>query len=493
MDSQKSILRGLRLIYLALASISPLKFLTIGLNLKAFGMDDNQPEAGISSGKFTWTIESFSKKNTKKLESKSFEVGGCKWRIYVHPITKGVDHLSLCLKVSGAIPSVRWRKFAYFKLVLINHIDSQKSIVRETQQKFNSGYRCWGSSFLNLSDFYDPNQGYLMKNICMIEARLTVSDDPFKTATPSLSPCVSIARQTESTKPEDEGTERSYETLSSRSLESKWDQASLPESEETPSPKQVHFGIEKPSIEEAPSPEQVPFGIVIPPSEEIQSPKQACFEPTAPPFYPLYPPIYDDVSKEVPLIHLSEVLHINSFEQEEADFFPLLEEVYGVVCLINLKSVAKVLRHGLNITVQYDIRTMRQNQNVFSNLKAFGMDDNQPEAWISSGKCTWTIESFSKKNTKKLESKSFEVGGCKWRIYVHPINDGCGPFIIVFEETRQKFNFEYSCWKSSFVNLSDFYDPNQGYLMKNICIIEAHITVSDDPLKFHTAGPSQTN
>jgi hypothetical protein len=44
----------------------------------------------------------------------------------------------------------------------------------ETHQKFNGGYRSWGSLFVNLSDFNDSKQGYLVKNTCIIEAHINV-------------------------------------------------------------------------------------------------------------------------------------------------------------------------------------------------------------------------------------------------------------------------------------------------------------------------------
>lgn len=233
----------------------------------------------------------------------------------MHPIGKDEDHLSLCLKVAGSLPPFGWTKFAYFRLALINQMDSQKSIVRETQQKFNAGYRSWGSSFVHLSDFYNPNQGYLMKNICIIEAHVTVSDVAFniqdnftKIAAPSPSHNNdSKAGQTKkehnqhtNTQLQDDVTECSDETVSPTTQESKWDQASQTESELQP---QEDFGT---------------------PSEETPSPKPLYFVPTAP---PLYPYIHDEGPKEVPLIFLSEVLDIKSLGPEEAAFVPLLEEV----------------------------------------------------------------------------------------------------------------------------------------------------------------------
>ena len=50
----------------------------------------------------------------------------------MYPIGKGVDHLSLYLKVAGSLPPFGWTKYAYFSLALINHMDEQKSVVRGT-------------------------------------------------------------------------------------------------------------------------------------------------------------------------------------------------------------------------------------------------------------------------------------------------------------------------------------------------------------------------
>ncbi|KAE9621714.1 hypothetical protein Lal_00032909 [Lupinus albus] len=217
---------------------------------------ENQHGTKINTEKFTWIIESFSKNNTKKLQSKSFVIGGCRWRIVMEPIEKGVEHLSLCLKISGPIPEFGCSKFAYLELSLINQMDSEKSIVKETRYKFDSRYRIWSSSFIHLSDFYNPKQGYLINGHCIIAANVTVSDNAFEVTTKS----------------------------------------------------------------------QEDFGVVIPPSEGTTSPKQVHFEETKSPKPSLYPSIYDDGLKEVPLIHLSDVLDINSLGPEEAYFFPLLEE-----------------------------------------------------------------------------------------------------------------------------------------------------------------------
>ncbi|OIW11413.1 hypothetical protein TanjilG_05184 [Lupinus angustifolius] len=78
--------------------------------------------------------------------------------------------------VADSLPPYGWGRNTYFKLTLINQVDGNKSVVKETLQKFNGGHRSWGSPFLNLNDFLDSKQGYLVNNTCIIEAHICVSD-----------------------------------------------------------------------------------------------------------------------------------------------------------------------------------------------------------------------------------------------------------------------------------------------------------------------------
>ncbi|XP_058768513.1 MATH domain and coiled-coil domain-containing protein At3g58410-like [Vicia villosa] len=126
--------------------------------------------------KFTWRIEDFSTKNGMKLKSKYFKIRGYTWRILVHPLRKDVDHFTFYLMVADSLPPYGWNRDTFFKLVLVNQLDKNKSIVKETQQKFNGGYRCWGSFFLSLKDFNDHKQGYLVRDTCIIEAHICVSN-----------------------------------------------------------------------------------------------------------------------------------------------------------------------------------------------------------------------------------------------------------------------------------------------------------------------------
>ncbi|KAG5126543.1 hypothetical protein JHK82_027378 [Glycine max] len=136
----------------------------------------NELTTSVDFEKFSWKIEDFSKQNVMKLRSKPFKIRGCTWRILVYPLRRDVNHFSVYLMVADSLPPYGWSRNTFFKLALINQVDRSKSIAKETRQKFNGGYRCWGSFFLNLSDFNHPKQGYLVRNKCIIEAHICVSD-----------------------------------------------------------------------------------------------------------------------------------------------------------------------------------------------------------------------------------------------------------------------------------------------------------------------------
>ncbi|KAK7278783.1 hypothetical protein RJT34_23819 [Clitoria ternatea] len=137
---------------------------------------ENQWAESADFEKFTWEIEDFSKQNVMKLRSKRFKIRGCTWRILVYPLRRDVNHFSLYLMVADSLPPYGWTRNTFFKLALINQKDRKKSIVKETQQRFKGGHQSWGSLFLNLSDFNDQKQGYLVRNTCIIEAHICVSD-----------------------------------------------------------------------------------------------------------------------------------------------------------------------------------------------------------------------------------------------------------------------------------------------------------------------------
>ncbi|KAJ7974826.1 Ubiquitin carboxyl-terminal hydrolase 12 [Quillaja saponaria] len=127
------------------------------------------------SGRFTWTIENFSRL-TKKLYSEVFYVGGYKWRILIFPKGNNVDHLSMYLDIadSATLP-YGWSRYAQFSLTIVNQIHNKYSIRKETHHQFHARESDWGfTSFMPIAELYDPGRGYLVNDTCVVEADVAV-------------------------------------------------------------------------------------------------------------------------------------------------------------------------------------------------------------------------------------------------------------------------------------------------------------------------------
>ncbi|KAL8140936.1 hypothetical protein V2J09_006957 [Rumex salicifolius] len=137
---------------------------------------ENQAVEDPAVSRFTWKIENFSRMNTKKHFSEVFVVGGFKWRILVFPKGNNVDHLSMYLDVadSTTLP-YGWSRYAQFSLAVINQIHGKYSVRKDTQHQFNARESDWGfTSFMPLSELYDPSRGYLANDTVVIEAEVAV-------------------------------------------------------------------------------------------------------------------------------------------------------------------------------------------------------------------------------------------------------------------------------------------------------------------------------
>ncbi|BFG34993.1 hypothetical protein CerSpe_212670 [Prunus speciosa] len=137
---------------------------------------ENQPVEDPPSSRFTWRIDNFSRMNTKKLYSDIFVVGGYKWRVLIFPKGNNVDHLSMYLDVadSASLP-YGWSRYAQFCLGVVNQIHNKYSVRKDTQHQFNARESDWGfTSFMPLSELYDPSRGYLVNDILIIEAEVLV-------------------------------------------------------------------------------------------------------------------------------------------------------------------------------------------------------------------------------------------------------------------------------------------------------------------------------
>ncbi|KAG5575068.1 hypothetical protein H5410_055202 [Solanum commersonii] len=128
------------------------------------------------SGRFAWTIENFSRLNVKKLYSEVFNVGGYKWRILIFPKGNNADQLSLYLDVADS-PSLPygWSRYAHFSLGVLNQAHTKFTVRKDTQHQFNARESDWGfTSFMPLSELYDPSRGFIMDDTVVVEADVSV-------------------------------------------------------------------------------------------------------------------------------------------------------------------------------------------------------------------------------------------------------------------------------------------------------------------------------
>ncbi|XP_009122272.2 ubiquitin carboxyl-terminal hydrolase 12 isoform X2 [Brassica rapa] len=139
-------------------------------------VENQQPAEDPPTLKFTWTVPNFSRQNTRKHYSDVFVVGGYKWRILIFPKGNNVDHLSMYLDVADAATlPYGWSRYAQFSLAVVNQIHTRYTIRKETQHQFNARESDWGfTSFMPLSELYDPSRGYLVNDTVFVEAEVAV-------------------------------------------------------------------------------------------------------------------------------------------------------------------------------------------------------------------------------------------------------------------------------------------------------------------------------
>ncbi|KAI3916569.1 hypothetical protein MKW98_026311 [Papaver atlanticum] len=137
---------------------------------------ENQQIEDPPTSRFTWTIESFSRLNVKKHYSDVFVVGGFKWRVLIFPKGNNVDQLSMYLDVADSqnLP-YGWSRYAQFSLAVVNQSQNKFTVRKDTQHQFNARESDWGfTSFMPLSDLYDPSRGFLANDTVIIEAEVIV-------------------------------------------------------------------------------------------------------------------------------------------------------------------------------------------------------------------------------------------------------------------------------------------------------------------------------
>ncbi|KAF8673527.1 hypothetical protein HU200_048610 [Digitaria exilis] len=137
---------------------------------------EGQPEDDQQASRFTWTIENFTRFNGKKQYSEVFVIGGFNWRVLIFPKGNNVDQFSMYLDVadSANLP-YGWSRYAQFSLAIVNQIQPNYTIQKEAQHQFNARESDWGfTSFMPLSELYDPSRGYLVNDTVVVEAQVAI-------------------------------------------------------------------------------------------------------------------------------------------------------------------------------------------------------------------------------------------------------------------------------------------------------------------------------
>ncbi|RZC86746.1 hypothetical protein C5167_030097 [Papaver somniferum] len=123
------------------------------------------------SSKFVWTIENFSELTDKAVQhSDVFRADGYEWMLEIHPlgVEKVYDYLSIFVCPCNL--------YVKFSLSITSQSNSSNRIIRETDT--NSLPRKYGLDwgwikFLHLSELYDPDEGYIVNDTCIIEVEVS--------------------------------------------------------------------------------------------------------------------------------------------------------------------------------------------------------------------------------------------------------------------------------------------------------------------------------
>lgn len=145
---------------------------------------ENQPVGDPPSKTFTWKIDNFSSLNEEGHYSEIFVVGEYKWRVLIFPRgnkSRGnnCDSLSVYLDVADSTTApYGWRRNAYFCLAVVDQVDNNHSVKKETKHWFDARVSDFGfTSFMPLDVLQDPARGYLVNDTCVIEVFVVCGDN----------------------------------------------------------------------------------------------------------------------------------------------------------------------------------------------------------------------------------------------------------------------------------------------------------------------------
>ncbi|XP_048442327.1 MATH domain and coiled-coil domain-containing protein At3g58370-like isoform X1 [Pyrus x bretschneideri] len=142
-------------------------------------------EGDVVCDTYTWKIPNLSKLKSDEHSSDVFIVGDIKWRILIRPTwiydanPELEDQLSMYLRVedTSTLPP-GWTRCANFCLTLVNQHDSTMSITKSTNgnlKEFKEDKSKFGfKSFMPLRELYNSGAGFLVNDICIVQAKINV-------------------------------------------------------------------------------------------------------------------------------------------------------------------------------------------------------------------------------------------------------------------------------------------------------------------------------
>ncbi|KAL6223204.1 hypothetical protein ACLB2K_006593 [Fragaria x ananassa] len=74
-----------------------------------------------------------------------------------------------------------WTRYARFSLTLVNQLDRKSSKTKDTEHVFKANENDWGfTSFMPLSEVHDLTKSFLVNDICIVEAKVSVRKGDIK-------------------------------------------------------------------------------------------------------------------------------------------------------------------------------------------------------------------------------------------------------------------------------------------------------------------------
>ncbi|XVF38953.1 hypothetical protein REPUB_Repub20aG0147300 [Reevesia pubescens] len=130
------------------------------------------------SFKHVWKIENFSNLDSEYHESQEFFAGGQKWKIQLYPKGRrhgSGSHISMYLVLADSATLVAGSKvFVEFTLRIQDQQQSRHIAGKVSHWFTASSQESGWAKFVSLAYFHHSGTGCLMKDICMVEAEVTV-------------------------------------------------------------------------------------------------------------------------------------------------------------------------------------------------------------------------------------------------------------------------------------------------------------------------------